>query len=244
MPHGQSAVEPNRAAHAALTRLSVVIPLARAETAHLALLEQLAGLPAGAEIHLAACEDDMPPLPVDLRDALRHLRVEVGRGPRGRARQLNRGVRATHGPWLWLLHADSRLEPGALAALDRFIAADRRHIGFFDLAFADDGPRLTRLNAWGANRRSRWFGLPFGDQGFVLPRLLFEWLGGFDETAAYGEDHLLVWAARHAGIPVEPVGAKITTSARRYREHGWLRTTLRHVWLTLRQAHQARRSGR
>jgi hypothetical protein len=230
--------------HPALARLSVVIPLAPGETAQLALLAQLAALPAGAEIHLAACEDDAPAIPIDLRDALRHLHVAVGRGPRGRARQLNRGVRDTHQPWLWLLHADTRLEPGALAALDRHIAANRERLGWFDLAFADDGPWLTRLNAWGANCRSRWFGLPFGDQGFVLPRALFERLGGFDEDATHGEDHLLVWAARHAGIPVVPVGARLRTSARRYREQGWLRTTLRHLILTARQAHGARRGRR
>jgi hypothetical protein len=78
----------------------------------------------------------------------------------------------------------------------------------------------------------------------VLPRTLFERLDGFDEHASYGEDHLLVWAAHHAGVPVVPVGASLRTSARRYRERGWLRTTLRHLLLTARQAWGARRRRR
>jgi hypothetical protein len=79
--------------YSALSRLSIVIPVGPGETAHVALLEQLAALPTGAEIHLAACLDEAVDVPVDLRDALRHLRVEVGHWPRGRARQLNHGVR-------------------------------------------------------------------------------------------------------------------------------------------------------
>lgn len=217
-----------------LSRLSVVIPLAADETAHLALLEQLAALPAGAEILLAACAETR--IPVDLRDALRHLRCEIGHYPRGRASQLNHGIHDTHLPWLWLLHADTRLDDNSLPALAAFIAGGEDRIGWFDLAYADDGPWLTRLNAWGANRRSRWFGLPFGDQGFVLSRDVFDRLGGFDEAAAFGEDHLLVWAARRAGIAVAPVGATLRTSARKYRQRGWLRTTIRHGYLTAGQA--------
>ncbi len=217
-----------------LSRLSVVIPLAADETAHFGLLEQLAALPAGAEIVLAACAETR--IPVDLRDALRHLRCEVGHYPRGRASQLNHGIHDTHQPWLWLLHADTRLDDDCLPALAAFIARGEQRLGWFDLRYADDGPWLARLNAWGANRRSRWFGLPFGDQGFVLSRDTFDRLDGFDEDAAYGEDHLLVWAARRAGIDTAPVGATLTSSARKYRERGWLRTTLRHQLLTVRQA--------
>ncbi|MEP6938153.1 MAG: glycosyl transferase family 2, partial [Rudaea sp.] len=84
--------------------------------------------------------------------------------------------------------------------------------------------------------RSRWFGLPFGDQGFVVPARSFAQLGGYDETVRYGEDHLFVWAARAGGLAVLPIGATVFTSARKYAAGGWLRTTLRHWQLTLRQA--------
>ena len=56
------------------------------------------------------------------------------------------------------------------------------------------------INAFGAHLRSRWFGMPFGDQGFLAPRTTFETLGGFDETVGRGEDHAFVWTARHAGV--------------------------------------------
>lgn len=81
---------------------------------------------------------------------------------------MNVGADSARGEWLWFLHADSRLGPATLWALQRFLDRDVDALGYFDLAFRRDGPRLAALNAWGANLRSRWLGLPFGDQGFVI----------------------------------------------------------------------------
>ena len=77
---------------------------------------------------------------------------------------------------------------------------------------------------------------PFGDQAFCMRRDDFWRAGGFDDRAPYGEDHLLVWQAGRVGIPVRSVGARIYTSARKYRDRGWARTTARHLWLTYKQA--------
>ena len=65
---------------------------------------------------------------------------------------------------------------------------------------------------------------------------MFFSLGGFPEDAPYGEDHLLAWRAHQQGVPLRCTGARLRTSARKYGERGWLRTTARHVYLTYRQA--------
>ena len=88
--------------------------------------------------------------------------------------------------------------------------------------------------------RSRWARLPFGDQGFLLSRRTFARLGSFDASLPAGEDHALVWTARTAGIALVDLGQPLLSSARRYREQGWLRTTLRHAGLTLSQARRFR----
>lgn len=159
--------------------------------------------------------------------------LEVGRG---RARQQNAGARRARSEWLWFLHADSRPLPASLAALGDFLSGGEDALGYFDLRFHDGESALLRLTEWGTALRCRRFGLPFGDQGFVLRRARFEALGGFDEQRAFGEDHALVWAARRAGLPVRRIPAPLPTSARKYREHGWLATTLRHQRLTWAQA--------
>lgn len=208
----------------------MVIPLAPGEGAWIGLLPQLDGLADDAEILLVR-SDRAPHEPATVHPRLREIVA-----PTGRARQMNAGACTARGTWLWFLHADSRLTPRTLPALRDFLARDEDALGYFDLTFRDDGPRLTRLNALGANLRSRLCGLPFGDQGLVLRAARLTALGGFDETAAYGEDHLLVWRARKAGVPLRRIPACLSTSARKYREHGWLATTARHLWRTAAQA--------
>ena len=207
----------------------MIVPMAPGETEWHGLVAQLEKfLDADSEIVLVAGGD---PVAVTSRWRMQSL----GCAP-GRARQMNAGAATAQGQYLWFLHADTRLSDEAWPALQRFVSRGVPALGFFDLTFRRDGPLAVRLNAWGANIRSRRLGMPFGDQGFVMPASLFAELGGFDETAAYGEDHLFVWAARRAGYGVMPVCAAVSTSARKYEQHGWARTTLRHIWLTAAQA--------
>lgn len=219
-----------------LAALSVVIPVAPGDDAWQALLPDLAALPPAARIVLAAAA----PIPHDaagrIGAALPLHKWEWLETPRGRARQLNAGARAATGRHLWFLHADSRLCPDTIARLRTAIGRHPHALLFHDLEFLDDGPPLMRLNALGVRLRSRWLGMPFGDQGFCIARAHFDALGAFDESARYGEDHLFVWRARQAGVALRATGGTLRTSARRYREQGWGRTTARHVWLTIRQA--------
>ncbi len=218
-------------------KLSVIVPLAPGEAEWRGLAGQLeAVFDDDCELVLVAADEAVP---WRSAFAVQSLACEAGR-----ARQLNGGARAAHGAYLWFVHADTRLSPGAWPALQAFMTRGEKALGWFDLAFRPDGPSPVRLNAWGANLRSRHLGIPFGDQGFVMPASLFHELGGFDTQAAYGEDHLFVWAVRRAGYKVVPVGATVSTSARTYARHGWGRTTLRHVWLTAVQAYPQWRAMR
>ncbi len=153
-----------------------------------------------------------------------------------RARSLNAGAARARGDLLWFLHADSRLAPDTVTRLH---AAAERHahaLLFFDLAFLGDASPLTRLNQWGGNLRARLLRLPFGDQGLACRRAVFERIGPYPENVPYGEDHLLVWRAHQARVPVRPVGTPLGTSARTYAQEGWLRLTLRYQYRWLRQA--------
>lgn len=218
----------------AAIRLSVIVPFAVDETEGDHLLEQLQTLPVDCEILAVRAGSRSLPLPV----------LPRGDGPamRGylslpaRARQMNAGAKAARGRWLWFLHADSRLHAGTLDALHGFLARDRDALGFFDLRYRD-GPWLSRINEHAANLRARALGLPFGDQGFVLPARWFARLGRYDEDALYGEDHLLVWRARQYGLPLQRIRAPLTSSARKYAANGWLATT----WLNLRRTFQQAR---
>lgn len=83
--------------------------------------------------------------------------------------------------------------------------------------------------------RSHVFDMPFGDQGLVMPRRTFSQLGGFNASLICGEDHEFIWRARHNRIPVQPVDAMLLTSARRYAQQGWWKTTRWSIAETWRQ---------
>lgn len=151
-----------------------------------------------------------------------------------RASSMNEAASRASGLHLWFVHADTAMEPGAVTALLDQVKQPKAALHYFDLRFDDRGlMRITELGVW---FRSRILGIPFGDQALCLPAEAFRSLGGYDETVAQGEDHRLVRRARQAGLPLRPVGVAVFTSARKYRRQGWLRTTVRHLWLTARES--------
>ena len=216
--------------------VSIIVPIAPGDVGWQSLLPDLGPVSEAAELILSG----VGPPPADLDEVVGRSRLRLPvcwvDGAAGRARQLNAGAGRADRRFLWFLHADSRIDPSGLSALQCSLAAAPEALHYFELAFLDDGPSLMRLNALGARIRSHLLKIPFGDQGFCLDRRLFEQLGRFDERAAYGEDHLLVWAARRQRVPLRWTGARLRTSARKYRERGWLPTTARHLLLTARQA--------
>ncbi len=204
------------------TDLSVVIPVGPGDRAWPALVAALDALAPELDVLLVFARGDVQSRPKDRRW------IE---GRPGRAAQQNLGARATAGSSLWFLHADSRVDAKALEAARDFVRRGANAIGYFALRFGD-GPTLMRVTEVGVKLRCRWFGLPFGDQGLVLPRSVFDGLGRFDERALFGEDMALVRRARRAGITLQSLPATISTSARKYVQHGWWRTTWRHLRLT------------
>jgi GT2 family glycosyltransferase len=234
---------PRHAEPDCLRELAVVVPIGPREDAWRRLLPELCTLPPAARVVLVAASPDDLPRSHDPACAALGAEVVALTAERGRASQQNAGARAAARRFLWFLHADSRLAPTTVPALARSLARRPEALGFFDLRFLDDGPAAVRLNAFGVRIRSRWLGLPFGDQGFFLSEASFARLGGFDPTLVYGEDHALVWAARRAGVPLVSAPSEIYTSARKYAERGWLRTTARHVRLTAAQAWREARRG-
>lgn len=156
---------------------------------------------------------------------------------RGRAEQMNYGASHSKGEYLWFVHADTSFSPVSFLRLTHVLQNSPRDLYYFDLSFANDGPSRMALNNWGVWFRSHVLGCPFGDQALLMPRFLFDHIGHYNPQAPYGEDHLLVWQARHKGYGVTPIGATVRTSARKYQQHGWWRITQRHLWLWLKQAY-------
>jgi hypothetical protein len=179
-------------------------------------------LPEGADAPAALLDQ----LPADFE-------IVLARGG-SRASAMNAGAMRATASHLWFVHADTLLGPDAVVRQRKAAASRQDQISYCAIRF--DGGGVMHLTDLGVLFRSRVLGLPFGDQALAMPAALFQRLGGYREDAPYGEDHLLVWRAHQTGVPVLPIGAVIGTSALKYRTQGWLRMTLRHVGLTIRQA--------
>jgi len=215
-------------------QLSVVIPAGPDECAWHQLLNDLNIFGKDVEIIISACQQQT----VDMELPANVQWIQTAQG---RACQLNAGAKKARGELIWFLHADTRLTRAVIDAVQQSIESGIQNMGYFRLKFADDGPWQTQLNAWAANIRSHFFGLPFGDQGFIMSKIIFEQLNGFDETISVGEDLDFVVRLRATGILLQELPAELLTSSRRYEQHGWFSTTLRHLCLTLYLTYQAKR---
>ena len=220
----------------ALAKVSVVIPIGPGDLTWQPLALDFANLDGEFELIFVATDERPAHFDSLVADALRRCDVRWITTAPGRAHQMNHGAEQARRPFLWFLHADSRINGHAVTSLQASIEAHPNAIHYFDLEFQSDGPRLARINARGVWFRSRCLGLPFGDQGLCLCRELFNRLGSFNERVAYGEDHLLIWSAHRERVPILPIGTPIATSARKYATNGWLATTALHTWRTWRQA--------
>ena len=144
-------------------------------------------------------------------------------GPRNRSRQMNLGAEKSRGSALLFLHADTLLPDNFLHAVYPALANENVAAGAFSLSFDCDS-RALGIIARGANLRSRFFQLPYGDQGLFTSRSNFKAVGGYPEMEIM-EDFVFVRKMQGQGRIIT-LDEKVTTSARRWKNIGILRTTL------------------
>lgn len=146
----------------------------------------------------------------------------------GRGGQLAAGCAAARGSWLLVLHADSVPQGDWTAACRAHIEQAPEMAGWFGLRF-DEATVAARVWEAGIGLRSRWLALPYGDQGLLIARAHYEAIGGYPDWPLM-EDVALV--RRIGRRRLRRLGARVVTSAARYRRHGWTVRTLRN-WMLL-----------
>jgi rSAM/selenodomain-associated transferase 2 len=150
----------------------------------------------------------------------RSLADRVLTAARGRAAQMNAGAAAATGDVLLFLHADTRLPHHADRLVLDGLARSDKAWGRFDVCF-DGGLGLI---AFMMNWRSRLTGIATGDQALFVSRAAFEQAGGFPLIALM-EDVALSAKLKRLSRPLA-LHARVTTSTRRWRQHGVIRTIL------------------
>ena len=203
-----------------MSRLSIVLPVLNEEPHIVACLRVLQPL-RGQECELIVADGGSRDRTAALAEPLAD-RVIVA--PRGRAAQMNAGVRVAGGEILWFLHADSLPPPEAVTLIRAALADPNRHWGRFDVRLSGRQPSLRVVETL-MNLRSRFTGIATGDQGIFVRRELFERVGGYPAIALMEDVALSRLLKRHGGRPV-CLRRRLQTSSRRWEREGVARTIL------------------
>ncbi len=198
--------------------ISVVIPtlnVARNITPTLACLVDASaeGLIGQVVIADGGSEDDIAALAEEV--GAEFVSVEPGRGG-----QLRAGAKVARGDWLLFLHADTVLEGGWLRGVQRHLRAHADKAGHFRIRF-DSERRYARWTERWTNIRARWFKLPFGDQGLLISRSLYDEVGGFEDIPLM-EDVAMTLAIGRRRLR-EVSGVAVTDAVRYERDGYWNR---------------------
>jgi len=152
------------------------------------------------------------------------------RASRGRGHQLKSGAARARFPWLLFLHADTALASGWEHEASAFMrAVDRQEMpaaaAAFRFALDDKGARprvLERLVAL----RCATLRVPYGDQGLLMPKRLYEEIGGYRPLALMEDVDLVRRLGRGRVVLLR---TEAVTSAERFRREGYLRRGARNL---------------
>ena len=145
----------------------------------------------------------------------------------GRGQQLALGAEAAAAPWRLFLHADTRLDVAAWSALAAYIA--RPDAGSRAAVFRlrlDDPAWQARVLELGVRLRVTALALPFGDQGLLIHRDLYDAVGGFAPLPLMEDVDLVRRLGRRRLHLLDGVAV---TSAERWRRRGWICQTARNL---------------
>jgi rSAM/selenodomain-associated transferase 2 len=197
--------------------LSVVVPTLDAAATLKACLDALGGVP------------DLVVVDGGSRDGTRGIARAAGArivdSPRGRGVQLAAGAEAAREDWMLFLHADTRLAYRWRGEAKAHMATRRDAAACFQFVL-DDPAWQARLVEKGVALRVRLLALPYGDQGLLIHRRLYDHVGGFRPVPLMEDVDLVRRIGRRRLVSLP---AAALTSAERWRRDGWARRSARNL---------------
>lgn len=154
-------------------------------------------------------------------DSARPHADQVLHAARGRASQMNAGARVATGEVLLFLHADTILPANFSDMLCEALHDPAILGGRFDVHLDASGWAFRMIETL-MNLRSRLTRIATGDQAIFVRRETFFALGGFPELELMEDVEFSRRLKRRGKIAC--LRARVTTSARRWRQDGVLRT--------------------
>jgi rSAM/selenodomain-associated transferase 2 len=197
-------------------RISVVIPTYNEAAAIGAAIEALGRQGFGKIIVADGGSED------DTRSLARATGSLVIESIRGRGAQMNAGAARASGELLLFVHADTVLPDRSRLLIEAAMAKPGVLGGAFHLRF-DSSSLMMRIQSVASNVRS-YYAVPFGDQALFVRKEFFFQTGGFISLGLMEDVEFARRMKRHGRLTM--IRTPVTTSARRYRTHGFLRTAM------------------
>jgi len=195
--------------------IALIIPLLNEEKALPSLITMVKTLPVNEVVLVDGGSTDRS------CELLDHSGLRWITSPAGRARQMNAGAAICSSDILLFLHADSIIGTHAIALLRTTLHNSAIQSGRFNVQLDGDN-WLFSMIGFMINWRSRITKISTGDQAQFVRRALFESIGGFVDQPLMEDIALSTRLKQEGGIAC--LSARVTTSSRRWQQHGVLRT--------------------
>jgi rSAM/selenodomain-associated transferase 2 len=143
-----------------------------------------------------------------------------------RGAQLRTGAERATTDWLLFLHADTRLDAASWSAVRKTIQQGRTdRAGTFRFALGDRAWQ-ARLLEFGVLLRVALLALPYGDQGLLIHRSLYQAAGGYHDLPLMEDVDLVRRLGRRR---LMRLAGSAVTSSERWRRRGWARQSLANL---------------
>ncbi|MGB0906483.1 MAG: glycosyltransferase [Maricaulaceae bacterium] len=203
---------------------AVIIPTLNAQKGLPDLLEQLRGV--------AVVVTDGGSADGTLNAAAK-AKARIALGTPGRGTQLSRGVNWAHkvdgADWYFIVHADCRLPCGWRQEITEHIQAYPSKAGYFAFGAEARGIR-PRIMEFVVGLRDIWPLFPYGDQGLLISREMYEAVGGYPQQALF-EDVEIIRAIKrlHGRTGLRRMKGRLYSDVSAYAREGYMKRCLRNL---------------
>jgi len=146
-------------------------------------------------------------------------------GARGRGQQLALGARhCADARWLLFIHADNKLPDNWRESAARHMTRHSKSAGYFRYRANAKGFWPRFMDFW-VGMRCQWWGLPYGDQGLLISKAMYEEVGGYPAQSLFEDVALIdIIKTKLGRTMLRPLKGHMVIDVSKYEGEGiWVR---------------------
>jgi len=205
--------------------ICAIIPTLNSQEYLPMLLKQLAGGVNRIVVSDGGSEDDT------IAEAVKAGALIVA-GEVGRGHQLALGASwSGEAEWFFFLHCDNRLPEGWEKDVTGHISGHSDKAAYFRYRANAAGFWPRFVNFW-VGMRCYWWGLPYGDQGLLMSKEMYEAIGGYQQIPLF-EDVAMIDAIkqRYGRRALRPLSGHMMINVESYKKEGFWKRGRRNLRL-------------